>query len=69
MDQLPHLLVAVQRAVRLRTFVRTFATWVIVAGTLSVLLALVLPAVPRWHALVGLGVALVAALGACAHAA
>jgi hypothetical protein len=63
MDQLPHLLVAVQRAVRLRTFVRTFATWVIVVGTLSVLLALALPAVPRWHALVGLGVALLAALG------
>ncbi len=69
MDQLPHLLVAVQRAVRLRTFVRTFATWVIVVGTLSVLLALALPAVPRWHALVGLGVALAGCAGARADAA
>ena len=62
MNQLPHLLAAVQRAVRLRTFVRTFATWVIVTGTFSVVLALALPSVPRWHALLGLAVALMAGL-------
>ncbi|MCA9532755.1 MAG: hypothetical protein KC593_03715, partial [Myxococcales bacterium] len=62
MDQLPHLLAAVQRAVRLRTFVRTLATWVIVVGCVSVLLTLAMPGAPRWHALLGLGLALTAAL-------